>query len=237
MLQDALFLVGLVALLYIGDSALLLHRNEGVLIAARPGRWLVDFGSRDFRLTDKHVFIPNPLLPHRPLFRLTWQLEGNSPDTAEDWGAHREAVHLLAPFIWVIASGLFVLLPLGFFTRLGDPALVAALVLIYLGIIAALTWVWRNRLRFHLDRKQFAVLAFESLVCSPLALNLVRKLCARVPVREDLVSASRRLQTADEWAGTRSKLVERLDEAIEIEEEGSPRMVEMIEHRRRIMEQ
>jgi hypothetical protein len=68
-------------------------------------------------------------------------------------------------------------------------------------------------------------------------MNLARKLCARVPVREDLVSASRRLQNADGWQATRSKLVERLDEAIEVEAEESPRMAEMIEHRRRIMEQ
>jgi hypothetical protein len=235
--QDAIMLMGLVALLYVGDSALLLHRNEGVLIAACRERWSVDLGSRDYQLANKHVFIPNPLFPHRPLFRLTWRLEGTASDTTDDWGAHQEAVRSLAPIIWAMAAALFGLLPLGFFTRLGDPALVAALVLLYLGIIAALIWVWRNRLRFDLNRAQFAALAFESLVCSPLALNLARKLCARIPVREDLVSASRRLQNADGWQATRSKLVERLDEAIEVEAEASPRMAEMIDHRRRIMEQ
>jgi hypothetical protein len=235
-LEDAILLMGLVALLYVGDSTLLLHRNEGVLLAAGGKRWSVDLGSRDFRLAGKHVFIPNPLLPHRPLFRLTWQLEGAAAGTADDWDAHREAVRPLAPFIWAIAIALFVLLPLGFFTRLGDPPLVAALVLLYAGIIAALTWVWRNRLKFALDGKQFAGLAFESLVCSPLALNLTRKLCARIPLQEDLVSASRRLQDAVEWRATCPKLVERLDEAIGIEEEGSPRMAQMIEHRRRIMD-
>jgi len=235
-LQDAIMLMGLIAALYVGDSALLLYRNEGVLTPARRERWLVHLGFRDFRLAGKHVFIPNPLLPHRPLFRLSWRLEGSPADTLESWDAHREAVRPLAPFIWAIAAAFFVLLPLGFFTRLGDPALVAALVLLYIGIIAALTWVWRHRLRFALDGKQFAALAFESLVCSPLALNLTRKLCARIPLKEDLVSASRRLLSAGEWQSTRPKLLERLDEAIEIEEEGSPRMAELTEHRRRLSE-
>ena len=235
-LQDALLLMGVVVLLYVGDSALLLHRNEGVLFPLRPARWTVDLGARDFRLIGKHVFIPNPLFPHRPLFRLTWQLTGNPADTAEDWDAHREAVRPLAPMVGLMAAALFVLLPLGFFTRLGDPALVAALVLLYPAIIAALTWIWRSRLRFGLNGAQFAALAFESLVCSPLALNLARKLCARIPVREDLVGASRRLQRADEWQETRSKIVERLDEAIEAEEEGSPRMANLTDRRRRLLE-
>jgi len=235
-LQDAVLLMGLVVGLYLYDSALLLHRNEGILVAARRGRWSVGLGFRDLQLAGKHVFIPNPFCPHRSLFRLSWQFEDASADAAESWEAHRDATRPLAPFIWTMALALFVLLPLGFFTRLGDYVLIAALTLLYLGIIAALTWVWRNRLRFDLNAPQFTALAFESLVCSPLALNLARKLCARVPVREDLVSAARRLQSADEWQATRSRLLERLDEAIEAEEEGSPRMANLTDRRRRLLE-
>ena len=235
--QDAVLLMVLVTALYVFDSVLLLHRNEGVLSAAGAGRWLVDLGSRDLELRGKHLYLPNPLFPHRPLFRLAWSFEGTTAETREEWSILRAAVRPIYPAIWSMAAALFVLLPLGFFTRLGDAALVAALGLLYASIAAALIWTWRNRARFCLGGSQFAALAFESLVCSPLALNLVRKLCARVPVREDLVGAAQRLQSGADWAMTRVRLVERLDEAIESEEEHSPRMAGLIEQRRRLADQ
>jgi hypothetical protein len=229
--------MALVVGLYLYDSLLLLHRNEGILTPARRGRWSVGLGSRHYRLLGKALFLPNPLLPHRPLFRLSWRFEGDSAAAQEDWDAHRNALRRIAPMIWLMAVAFFVLLPMGFFTKLGDAALLAGLVLLYLSIISALAWVWRHRLKFNLAGKPFAALAFESLVCSPFALNLIRRVAAHIPVREDLVSASRRLQTADDWHATRAKLVARLDEAIELEEEGSRRMAGLLEHRRRMTEQ
>ena len=236
MAQDAILLMGLVAGLYLFDSALLLHGNEGVLSTSGAKRWTVHIGFRDLELRGKHVYLPNPLVPHRPLFRLAWSFTGQSASAREDWDKYRVIVRPIAPAICGMAIALFGLLPLGFFTRLGDAALIAALVLLYASVCAALIWVWHNRSRFDLNRSRFAALAFESLVCSPLALNLARKLCARVSVREDLVAAARRLQTSDDWQKTRFQLMMRLNEAIESEEEHSPRMAGLIEQRRRLAE-
>ena len=236
--QDAILLMGLIAILYLCDSALLLYRNEGVLLPARRGRWLVDLGSRHFQVFGKHVFLPNPLLPHRPVFKLSWQLGGDGDAVVhEDWDALRKAAQPIAPMIWLMAVALFVLLPLGFLTALGDGVLLAALILLYSSVIAALAWIWRNRRAFGLGGKAFAALAFESLVCTPLALNLARKLAARTAAQEDLVSASRRLQGAEDWRATAALLVVRLDEAIEGEDESSTRMAELREQRRRILDE
>jgi hypothetical protein len=235
--QDAILLMALVIGLYLADSALLLHRNEGVLSTAGGERWLVDLGSRDFEVRGKHLYLPNPFFPHRPVFRLAWSFEGADAGPREDWNARRSVVRPIGPAILSMAAALFVLLPLGFFTRLGNTVLVAAILLLYTSICAALIWIWRNRSRFGLGARQYAALAFESLVCSPLALNLARKLCARVAVREDLVGAARRLQSDLDWLSTRTRLVARLDEAIESEEERSPRMARLVAQRRRLTAQ
>src|SRR6185295_9187695 len=158
---------------------------------------------------------PNPLLPHRPVFKLSWQLGGGAVVVAhENWDALRSAARPRAPLIWLMALALFVLLPLGFFPTLGDRALVAALVVLYSSVIAALVWIWRNRGVFGLAGRQFTALAFESMVCTPFALNLAKKLAAQAATREDLVSASRRLQTSEDWQITSALIVARLDEAI-----------------------
>lgn len=234
--EEAVLLVALIIGLYLYDSMLLLRRDEGVLMPARRGGWSVGLGSRSYQLLGKYVFIPNPFLPHRPLFKASWSLEGDSAAVRENWNAHRDALRPVAPMVWGMAAAFFLLLPLGFFTRLGDWALLAGLSLLYLSIVAALVWAWNNRSKFELSGKQFAALAFESLVCSPFAMNMVRRLSAHLPAREDLVSAARRLQTTDDWQATRAGLLARLDEAIEVEEADSGRMAGMLEHRRRMTE-
>jgi hypothetical protein len=82
---------------------------------------------------------------------------------------------------------------------------------------------------------RFAALAFESLICSPCALNLIRKTSQAVNVQEDLFNACRRLQLTDEWVATRTKLMARLDEEIESAEVGSDRMVALQERRRTLV--
>lgn len=233
--QDAVLLMAVVIGLYIYDSALLLRRDEGVLVPARRGRWSVELGSQSYQLLGKYVFIPNPFLPHRPLYRAAWRLDGDH-GVQEDWDARRNVLRPIAPLVGAMAVAFFVLLPLGFFTKAGNWALVAALALLYLSIVTTLVWVWRHRSTFMLSGKQYAALAFESLVCSPFALNMVRRLSAHMPALEDLVNASCRLQMAGEWPATRARLVARLDEAIELEEEGSERMAGLLEHRRRMTE-
>jgi hypothetical protein len=45
------------------------------------------------------------------------------------------------------------------------------------------------------------------------------------PAREDLISVARRLESAEAWKATRTQLLLRLDEEIEMEDETSARMV------------
>lgn len=230
-LHDELLLMAVVTGLYLYDSALLLYANEGILTLARNGKWSVAFGSRRYQILGKEVFVPNPFLPHRPLFRLAWSFEGKASKGDERWLDRVSAITPLMPLVLCMTVALFVLLPLGFFARLGDSTLLAAIALLYSSIITALVWIWVKRSVFRLSGKRFASLAFEVLVCSPFALNLVRKLSLDTPVGEDFVQAAGRLLDPQKWDATRDVLASRLDDAIESEDEKSDRVRAMVEHR------
>src|SRR5258706_16411317 len=101
--QDGALLMAVVIGLYLYDSTLLLYCNEGVLTPRGKADWSVGFGSDHARILGKEVFIPNPFLPHRPLFRLSWRWEGNSSEEEENWTAHKTSLGPMAPMVWGMA--------------------------------------------------------------------------------------------------------------------------------------
>jgi hypothetical protein len=232
--RDEILLMTAIIGLYLYDSAMLLYGNQAILAATRRGKWLVEFGSSTYQVLRKDLYIPNPFLPHRAQFLLSWKLEGGPAEAEVSLAEYARSARPLGLMVWCMAMALFVLLPLGFFTRLGDPMLLIAVLVLYASIIAALAWLWMHRGSFRLTGKKFAAIAFESVVCSPFALNLVRKVTLGVPVHEDLVSAAMRLQDAEGWDTTRATLVRRLNEKIEAEEENTDRMAALLEQRRRL---
>lgn len=210
--------------LYLFDSAQLLYADEGVLAAAGRGRWRLGFGSAVLIL-GRGLYLPALLAPHRPTFRLRWGVPRREGASAPgDWTDRRHLLAPLAPLVWGAALGLFVLLPLGLYTRLGDAALIGALALTYASILAAIVWLVRARRRAGLAWLRVARLAFESLVCPPLAINLVRKLSAEPAAAEDLVCAARRLLSPEDWAAARREFIARLEDEIGLEaDEETPR--------------
>lgn len=207
--------------LYLYDSALLLYRDEGVVSTVGRSGWAVRFGS-GIQLRRKYLFIPSPLTPHRPIFRLVWKPEtGVTADRR--WTERRTLFEPLAPLVWGMLASIFVLLPLGLFFRLGDAMLLGAVALLYLNILALLGWIALKRASFGLTRRRFAALAFEALICSPFALNLVRKISAEMPVDENLVDAVRRLQKAEDWEASRRQILAKIDEELDLEDEQSGR--------------
>ncbi|MEO8005034.1 MAG: hypothetical protein ABI771_09030 [Betaproteobacteria bacterium] len=223
-LSDEVLLMLLVAGLYLYDSALLLFANEGILVPAAKG-WKIRFGLRAPRIAGKELFVPAPWLLHRPMYRLSWRFEGGAlQHDMQDRDTKRHAPPILVLLVWSIAMVLFVLLPIGFFTSLGARVLIAGAGLLYLSIVFALLYLWAYREAMGLTGKQIGKLAFEYLTCPPFSLNLIRAVSLAQPAREDLVSASRRLQTPEAWDATREQLLFRLDEEIEMEDEGSKRM-------------
>jgi hypothetical protein len=233
LLQAELLLLGGAAALYLVDSVLLLCFDEGVLMPAGRRGWRVSFATDKLHVMGRGVFLPNPLLPQRPLFRLAWRFPTPGGAPSPHWAARRALLRPLAPPVWGMFAALFVLLPLGLF-RLGDAAVLAAAALFYTSLLVGLAWTGLNRARCGLTPGRFAMLAFECLVCPPFALNLVRKISTAMPVHEDLVRAARALQAPRDWDAARREFVARLDQEIEAEAEGSARLPLLMQSRREL---
>jgi hypothetical protein len=97
-----------------------------------------------------------------------------------------------------------------------------------------LVGLWRQRARLALHRSALVGLTFESLVCLPCALNLLRKVSSRLMMSEDLVDAARvRLTEADLRRAT-EHIVSRVDESIASAETGSAEWTVLNRYRARV---
>lgn len=238
MLPQAEVLLMLVAAgLYLYDSALLLHINEGVVTPKRGGGWRVRFGSSHLSFRGKELYVPSPFLPHRPGFRLLWDLPSRSMEARSVWKARRELFKPVVPLVWAMAFALFVLLPLGLFSVLGDWILLLALAVLYLGSAGALLWLGTRRRQLGMSARQFGILAFELLACPPFAVNVIRRVSVEMPLDADLMSVARELQAPADWNATRGEFITRLDEQIDAEDENSERIARLRDSRRKLIEE
>lgn len=239
----------LVTGLYLYDSALLLYANEAVLISRGPKNgWLAGFGSTGIMFRGKEFYLPNPLLPTRPLFRLTWRQEESAPAAGKPKKAGRipaTAAHgwsdRAAPLsrfrfpIRSLAITMFGLLPASMaMGPSGDLVLLASFILIYLQVLVILAILWFGRGTLGLTNKAVAAIAFDLLLCAPFALNLVRRLSLKVEVNEDFVDAARRLQLPADWQATQETLLARMDEEIRNEGDDSPKLPALARRRESI---
>ncbi len=225
-----------VAALYLKDALLLLRPDEAVLEHAGRGRWEARFGARHWKLAGREVWLPNLFTPHRAVFRLSWRMEGEAPaaPAAQQVAVPRE-LQRLAPFVWVAWAALFVLLPLGLYTRAGSALTLAAIVLLYANNLVALGLAYRWRERLGIGRRPLLQTALECLACAPYSVNLVRRLCSLMPVREDFVQAADRLLDAESLEAGRAQCLARVDERIEAEAPDSRRSALLIGSRSRFL--
>jgi hypothetical protein len=208
-------------LLYLYDSALLLAANEALLAPGRKGRWHALFGAQGFQVRGKEPLLPNPLLPHRPLYRFSWDTAGLT-GPSEPWSAAHDRYAILAPSVWLMLAALFILIPMGLLSSLGSFAIVAGLVVFYANAMLALTLVWLKRVEYQVSGKRLAALAFESLSCPPFALNLVRHLSLGSQARADFATMVEQYLSGAERHAALAQMSARVESAIDVEEEGTP---------------
>jgi hypothetical protein len=218
---EALLVVG-IAGLYLYDSALLLASNEVLLTPSRKGTWTALFGSDSFLLLGKEPCVPSPWLPHRPLYRFAWNKEG-LVGPSQPWTPPGNEYAVLAPPIWMMALALFLLIPLGLFSRLGHLAIASGVVLFYLNALLALTMAWLKRGVFQITARRFAALAFECLTCPPFALNLTRHISLTTRPSEDFLSVAHRLLPRQARKTALNKAIVRVKNEIDWEDEGTAR--------------
>lgn len=178
--------VGAVAF-YLYDAAHLLWQNE--LVYERAGaRWRVEGGS-SLRLGARRLFMPNPLLPQRPLFLVCWN--GRQPgDTGDAGDASGAGARSAAPDAFIAALQpiglvnilqlvLLCLLPAALWSLGTGIAALAVFALFYLATCIALAIAWRRRGALALSTRAFWSLCFDALACAPFAINLTRRISLR----------------------------------------------------------
>lgn len=220
LLSPEVQLMALAVGLYVYDSCVLLHGNEGVLVRRGGRRWAVSLGLVHARICGKNLFVPNLLAVHQPVLRMAWQFDKAGKPQA-GWADPVPAFRALGYASLWLGMVLFLLFPAVLFLYLRDSSLVAVLVLLYLSIGASLLLVYRQRQAHGLGRKQFWAMCFECLVCPPLAVNLVRRLSLDRCPHHDLVVLSDRLLDADDRRLAYGLFVSRLEDQLMLLDEAS----------------
>lgn len=196
-LHDGWLLLGGVVGLYLYDSALLLFHNEIVLVGRRRG-YGVSAGS-SLMLAGRHVFLPLPLCPHQPLFRLSWPEAGRFVGEGKTLRIARVRIALSAMSYWMLL--LLVLFAVGLPYVLlvaRDPRLLLAwIALVYAVIVTILLYVYRYRKALNLTRRAVMAVALDALLCAPFALNIVRKIGLRQSLNVDLRVVAKTMLSVD----------------------------------------
>jgi len=221
---------------YLFDSAMLLYANELVFVE-QDGKWSFGRPESGWQMLRKNLYLPNPLTPDYPLFRVCWVISSAPSEHQDDIETLRDFINVLNPLRYMTFS-LFVLLLIGlpvvilwFGTGL---ALLLLLGVIYCAISIMLTLIYRQREKLGLSVKSFAKLAFDSFACAPFALNLVRKITLRRSLNGDPICFAYQALDADAFAHLVQALCHRVDEEIEFEDEASPRYSALKDFKNRI---
>ena len=195
---------------YLYDCAQLLWHNE--LLFVRAGRGWRAEGPSDISWLGRRVYLPHPLLPQRPGFKVHWSLTDTRAAAAP---VPAEFLRALRPigFITVLLCGLLLLLPLVSW-MLGAGLVMLLLFAVYYGlVILALVCMVARRRALQLPGSACAALAFDALACAPFAINLVRKIALRRGIEGEPVAFAGAQFAPREREALRALLVRKLEEA------------------------
>jgi len=164
--------------LYLFDSILWLYSNE--LIFVRGGHRWSFARSSPVVVAGNRVYLPNPLTPGRPLFKVRWS-ESDPRQQQQDSAELDRFFRALRPVKYLVSTLLVLLfaLPAVLLIYGTDVELLALMAAFYGVILVTLGYIFTRRRELRLTGRRFATLCFDSLACAPFAINLVRKLALR----------------------------------------------------------
>jgi hypothetical protein len=196
------------------DSLLMLYGNEAVLLASGRAGWRLVAGS-GWLFAGRRLALPDPLRPWQPAWRLVHMppAAGETPRGDESLPAELAAIEALRgalrPLGWLVTALQWALLPglaLEIVLLGTGPALLVVLAVIYALVLAGGALVVAGRARLQLSRAAAWTLAAEGLLCPPFAINVVRKLSLRVPLRGDALGLATKLCDAGSVEALRQRL-------------------------------
>lgn len=221
---EILLAVGVVGF-YLVDSTMLLYANELVYLHNR-GRWSFVTAPSQWQVAGRYLHLPNLFTPQQATFRVNWSASA-ARESHEQAGATEQqllaTVDSLRYLVQLLALLLLIVVPVTLVIAGTGMAFLLALGLVYAVIIALLVKVYLRREVFQLSGWSFAKLAFDSLACAPLALNLVRKLTLRRTLTGDPISFAQTRFDAATFSRLAAMLSQWISDQLEYEDASSPR--------------
>lgn len=231
---EVLLVLGILSF-YLYDSAILLYVDE--LVIAKPfAKWSFAIPSLNWRLAGKVLYLPNPLTPSTPLFRVTWSTDARpvTPHAVKELEALITSLRLLRRLVLFLLSLMLGALPV-ILLELGTGTwFLLTLALIYISIASMLIVVYVQHERLGLARRDLLSLVFESITCPPFALNMVRRISLRHAVRFSPIEFAHRYFEKQSFSSLVASLQTRLDAELELEDKGSHRSNELETYRARL---
>jgi hypothetical protein len=228
MSSEALLLLLAVGL-YVYDSAMLLYDNEALMIQVGASEgWRVFLPKDNFDILGRALFIPNPLFPFRPVFRLCWHPDPLISPQALAGLSDRVVIkrfdEAIAPLKFLnIASliVLFICIPCTLLVPGARVAFFVFLPILYGIAIAALVYVFHSRTVLGLDVRACIALGVESFICIPVFPNLIRKISNRFSPQHDLVFIAEALLTDEQFTELLALLLIKVKERMAVADEES----------------
>jgi len=192
---DILVLI-LGAVLYLTDLARLLHANEVLFVGRAGGTWSALTPANGLRFNRKHAIFARPYDPAAVTIRMMWPSDKTpEKEYRETLESRLQQLFVLRHFCTLLLPEIFLGIPIAYSVLGNSVITLAILAVIYLQILFVVIWLFFKRKEFQLTWKTCLLLAFESLVCIPYAINLHRKIAEKlVPTSGgDALGASKHL--------------------------------------------
>jgi hypothetical protein len=196
---------------YLFDSAALLYGNE-FIFTLQSNRWAWSAGS-EIILRGRRLYLPNPFTPQRLCFRTAWSegaLEELTSDI-ENIVTLQRAVRPLAVLDQWLLILILLVMPVVIALLGTGVALLAVFAACYLTVLVMIGVACRRRAQLGLSPRQLLSLSFDSALCPPFAINLVRKIGLRQRLVRDPVAFARANCSPIAFAALLSAICKRLD--------------------------
>jgi hypothetical protein len=221
---EALLVLGVFGL-YCYDSFMLLNFNELIFIRFKK-KWSYKFPILSLQLLRKFPFLPNLLTPNVPLFQVFWPSRDQGLNTKELDTFIKSALPIQIISVLLLLL-MFIGLPIIAFTYGSSVKLLIIFSTIYSLIVCILIYIFNQKHNLKISNTKFLSIAFESIVCPPFSLNMVRKISLNFPMNVDPYIFSKKMFEEETKKSFKTNLSIMIDKKMNFLEKDSERFIEL----------
>lgn len=225
---DSLLILCAIAI-YIIDSSITLFSNE-FLIFETFGRWKAFFPSTRWRVFRKMLTILNLFTPNILPFKGYWDTQSHdlNEEDIDDFIRTLMPLRIMAILSFILV---FVSIPAAIFLLRDDALILLLIIILYLNAFMSLIIVWVNRRSLRISNNFFYKLAFDSMLCIPLAINMARKISLNYQWNENILRFSKNRFYLNEYIDFIGKLIERVEISMRIAGENTDKYAELVKYK------